>query len=130
MYRAIAHDRKVGSYALTPGDVARMALVQSAAGADAVLGSPGRWTLGFMGAAATPRGVAPAAVVAVSPEAFGHTGNGGSYGFADPGCDASFAYVMNGMSMAMGLSPTGQALADAFYASLGYERSDVLWVKP
>jgi CubicO group peptidase (beta-lactamase class C family) len=130
MYRAIGHDRKVGRFALTSGDLARMTSIQSAGGADAVLGSPGRWTLGFFKAAATPRGVTPAAVVALSDDAFGHTGNGGSYGFADPGCDASLAYVMNGMSMAMGLSPTGQALADAFYASLGYERADHLWVRP
>ncbi|HEX4906587.1 MAG TPA: serine hydrolase domain-containing protein [Acidimicrobiales bacterium] len=130
MYRAIVHDRKVGRYALTSGDVVRMASIQSAGSSDAVLGSPGRWTLGFFRAAATPRGVTPAAVVALSDDAFGHTGNGGSYGFADPGCDASFAYVMSQMSMAMGLSPTGQALADAFYSSLGYERAEHLWVRP
>ena len=130
LYRAIVHDRQVGRYALSSADVARMSSVQSAGGSDAVLGSPGRWTLGFFKAAGTPRGVSPAAVVALSDEAFGHTGNGGSYGFADPGCDASFAYVMNQMSMAMGLSPTGQALADALYRSLGYERAGHLWVRP
>ena len=130
MYRAIAHDRKVGRYALTSADIAAMSSVQSAGSSDAVLGSPGRWTLGFFKAAGTPRGVTPAAVVAVSDDAFGHTGNGGSYGFADPGCDASLAYVMNQMSMEMGLSTTGQALADAFYASLGYERAGHLWMRP
>ena len=130
MYRAIVHDRQVGRYHLEPEDVARMASVQSAGGADAVLSSPGRWTLGFLKAGASPRGVEPATVIAVSDDAFGHTGNGGSYGFADPGCDASFAYVMNQMSTAMGLTPTGQALADAFYRSLGYRRtSGDLWVR-
>jgi CubicO group peptidase (beta-lactamase class C family) len=130
MYRAIVHDRAVGRFTLQPEDVARMSSVQSAGMSDAVLSSPGRWTLGFTKAAATPSGARPEAVISVSDEAFGHTGNGGSYGFADPGCDASFAYVMNQMSMAMGLSPTGQALADAFYRSIGYRRANGhLWVR-
>ena len=45
----------------------------------------------------------------------GHQGFGGSIGFADPGCDLSFAYVMNQMAADQGLAPKGQKLVDAVY---------------
>jgi CubicO group peptidase (beta-lactamase class C family) len=130
MYRAIVHDRRVGRFALGAEDIARMGAVQSAGGEDAVLGSPGRWTLGFLKGGATPAGVEPPTLVSLSEEAFGHTGNGGSIGFADPGCDMSFGYVMNQMSAAMGLGPTGQSLVDATYRALGYRRDRYhTWVR-
>jgi CubicO group peptidase (beta-lactamase class C family) len=130
MYRAIVHDRRVGRFALDSEDIARMGAVQSAACEDAVLASPGRWTLGFLKAGSTPAGVDPPSVVSLSEEAFGHTGNGGSIGFADPGCDMSFGYVMNQMSAAMGLGPTGQSLVDAAYRALGYRRGKYhTWVR-
>ena len=130
MYRAIVHDRRVGRFALGAEDIARMGAVQSAGGEDAVLGSPGRWTLGFLKGGATPAGVEPPTLVSLSEEAFGHTGNGGSIGFADPGCAMSFGYVMNQMSAAMGLGPTGQSLVDATYRALGYRRAKYhTWVR-
>jgi CubicO group peptidase (beta-lactamase class C family) len=130
MYRAIVHDRQIGRYALDAEDIARMGAVQSAGGEDAVLASPGRWTLGYLKGGSTPAGVEPAVVVSLSEEAFGHTGNGGSIGFADPGCDMSFGYVMNQMSAAMGLGPTGQSLVDASYRALGYRRARYqTWVR-
>jgi CubicO group peptidase (beta-lactamase class C family) len=107
-----------------------MGAVQSAGSMDAVLSAPGRWTLGFMKAGWTPRGVSPEVIVSLSDDAFGHTGNGGSIGFADPGCGMSFGYVMNQMSAAMGLGPTGQSLVDATYRALGYRRTKHhLWVR-
>lgn len=130
MYRAIVHDRRIGRYVLAPEDIAQMSAVQSAATMDAVLSSPGRWTLGFLKAGWTPRSVEPPSVIALSEEAFGHTGNGGSIGFADPGCDLSFAYVMNQMDAAMGLGPTCQSLVDATYRALGYQRDKYhLWTR-
>jgi CubicO group peptidase (beta-lactamase class C family) len=130
MYRAIVHDRQVGRFTLDVEDIARMGAVQSASAEDAVLASPGRWTLGFLKAGATPAGVEPPTLVSLSEEAFGHTGNGGSIGFADPGCDMSFGYVMNQMSAAMGLGPTGQSLVDATYRALGYRRAKYhTWVR-
>jgi len=130
MYRAIVHDRRIGRFTLDAEDIARMGAVQSAGGEDAVLASPGRWTLGFLKSGATPAGVEPPTLVSLSEEAFGHTGNGGSIGFADPGCDMSFGYVMNQMSAAMGLGPTGQALVDATYRALGYRRARYqMWVR-
>ena len=130
MYRAIVHDRVLGRFTLEPEDVARMGAVASAGGEDASLSSPGRWTLGFLKAGSSPVGVEPRLVVALSEEAFGHTGNGGSIGFADPGADLSFGYVMNQMQADMGLAPTGQSLVDAVYRSLGYRRTKYdLWVR-
>ena len=131
MYRAIVHDRAIGRFRLDDDDLVRMGAVQSALTEDAVLLGPGRWTLGFHKRAATPAGVAPAARVVLSEDAFGHTGFGGSIGFADPGCDMSFAYVMNQMGLDMGLGPTGQSLVDATYRSLGYHRSKYgdAWVR-
>jgi CubicO group peptidase (beta-lactamase class C family) len=131
MYRAVVHDRRIGDTEIPPEHLALMASVQSAGGMDATLSSPGRWTLGFLKAGSAPRGVEPPSTIALSDDAFGHTGNGGSFGFADPGCDASFAFVMNQMSMSMGLTPTGQALVDALYRALGYQRrTGDLWVRP
>jgi CubicO group peptidase (beta-lactamase class C family) len=130
MYRAIVHDSRVGRFALDAEDIARMGAVQSAGSEDAVLASPGRWTLGFLKGGATPAGVEPPTVISLSEEAFGHTGNGGSIGFADPGSDMSFGYVMNQMSAAMGLGPTGQSLVDATYRALGYRRGKYqTWVR-
>ncbi len=130
LYRAIVHDRVIGRYALDDEDVAQMGAVQSAGSMDAVLSAPGRWTLGFMKAGWTARGVDPEVVVSLSDAAFGHTGNGGSIGFADPSCDLSVGYVMNQMSAAMGLGPTGQSLVDAVYRALGYRRAKHhLWVR-
>jgi hypothetical protein len=42
----------------------------------------------------------------------------------------SFGYVMNQMSAAMGLGPTGQSLVDATYRALGYRRARYhTWVR-
>jgi CubicO group peptidase (beta-lactamase class C family) len=130
LYRAIVHDRVIGRFTLEPEDIARMGAVQSAGSHDAVLTAPGRWTLGFLKAGASPKGVVPPIRSVLSEEAFGHTGHGGSIGFADPGCDMSFAYVMNQMRADMGLGPTGQSLVDATYRTLGYRlRKYDLWVR-
>lgn len=123
MYRAIVHDRRIGRFALDAEDLNLMGAVQSASTEDAVTFGPGRWTLGFHKGGSSPRGTEPAVRVSLSEDAFGHTGFGGSIGFADPGCDLSFAYVMNQMAADMGLAPKGQELVDAVYRTLGYQRS-------
>jgi len=51
--------------------------------------------------------------------AFGHTGWGGSYGFADPAARIGFAYVTNRMlGFDDGIDPRRKALIDAVYQSL------------
>jgi CubicO group peptidase (beta-lactamase class C family) len=120
MYRAVVHDGRVGGVGFDAADIVRMGAVQSATIDDDVLFAPGRWTLGFHKGAVTPEGVLPPARVVLSEDAFGHTGHGGSIGFADTGCDMSFGYTMNQMDPDLGLSATGQSLVDATYRALGY----------
>jgi CubicO group peptidase (beta-lactamase class C family) len=129
MYAAVAHDREIGRVRFEYDDIVRMGAVQSATTEDAMLFAPGRWTLGFQKGAVTPRGVEPPARVVLSEDAFGHSGHGGSIGFADPVAGFSFAYVMNQMDPELGLSAKGQSLIDAAYRALGYEGRYGAWVR-
>jgi CubicO group peptidase (beta-lactamase class C family) len=52
-------------------------------------------------------------------EAFGHSGIGGSIGFADPKARLSFGYAMNRHGSGAGLNERGQRLVDAAYRSVG-----------
>jgi CubicO group peptidase (beta-lactamase class C family) len=129
MYAAVAHDCEIGRVRFEYDDIVRMGAVQSATTEDAMLFCPGRWTLGFQKGAVTPRGVEPPARVVLSEDAFGHSGHGGSIGFADPVAGLSFAYVMNQMDPELGLSAKGQSLIDAAYRALGYEGRYGAWVR-
>jgi CubicO group peptidase (beta-lactamase class C family) len=131
MYRAIVKGGAIGRFQIGRDDIARMGSIQSAVGEDQVLFGPGRWTFGFHTGAVTPRRVRPPTSVVLGPSAFGHTGFGGSIGFADPDADLSFAYVMNQMRADMGLAETGQSLVDATYRALGFHRSKYgdMWVR-
>ncbi|MFN2617316.1 MAG: serine hydrolase domain-containing protein, partial [Thermoleophilaceae bacterium] len=53
-----------------------------------------------------------------SQRAFGHPGAGGSFGFADPERQVSFAYVMNRMGFRIVDDPREKALRDALYGCL------------
>ena len=48
----------------------------------------------------------------------GHSGAGGSLGFADPDAGIGFGYVMNQMSAGLGADPRWKPMIDAVYASL------------
>jgi CubicO group peptidase (beta-lactamase class C family) len=50
---------------------------------------------------------------------FGHTGAGGSYGFADPENDLAVGYVMNNMSAGVTADPRSRRLVGACYESVG-----------
>ncbi len=69
---------------------------------------PVRRALGFM----KPHGFAPQA----SDGAYGHGGQGGSLGFADPELLLGFGYVPN--PMVLGQDERGRRLIEAMYASL------------
>jgi CubicO group peptidase (beta-lactamase class C family) len=56
----------------------------------------------------------------LSEEAFGHSGLGGSIGFADPRARMSFGYAMNKHGAGVGLNDRGQSLIDTAYRSLGF----------
>lgn len=53
-----------------------------------------------------------------NPRTFGHSGAGGSIGFADPDAGIGFGYVMNQMSAGLGADPRWKPMIDAVYASL------------
>ena len=73
---------------------------------------PTKFGLGFqIGTAAEPIGP--------NPRAFGHSGMGGSFGFADPEAQIGFGYAMNRMENGMFLiGPRATALMNAVFASL------------
>ena len=123
MYAPLACGGKLkGVQLVTPDILARMALVSSATGRDAVLVMPSRFALGFMKSMDNRRGRAGARDSAViSADAFGHVGAGGSFGFADPRAEMSFGYTMNRMGAGMLLTDRGQSLVDATYRALGYQ---------
>jgi CubicO group peptidase (beta-lactamase class C family) len=50
---------------------------------------------------------------------FGHTGAGGSYGFADPENSLAVGYVMNKMSTGMTADPRSRPLIRACYKAVG-----------
>ena len=52
---------------------------------------------------------------------FGHTGAGGSYGFADPESKVAVGYVMNKMSSGVVGDPRSRRLITAVYAAIGVE---------
>lgn len=76
---------------------------------DQVLGMRARWAAGFL------RNVH--GIYGPGNAAFGHSGWGGSFGFADPERGWSMAYVMNRMGNQLIGDPRNTALVDALYRS-------------
>ncbi|PZR31482.1 serine hydrolase domain-containing protein [Caulobacter segnis] len=79
-------------------------------GRDLVLDLFARWGAGFL--------VNSEQLYGPNPEAFGHSGWGGSFAFADPKAGIAMAYTMNQMSQLLRGDPRGVALIDAVYGAL------------
>ncbi|MFS8095972.1 beta-lactamase family protein [Lentzea alba] len=93
-------------------------------GFDAVVGVPSRFGLGFQKQVDnTYLPPNDAEGLLMPEEAFGHTGMGGSLGFADPRARLSFGYAMNKQGPGLALNSRGQSLVDAVYSSLGYRQT-------
>jgi CubicO group peptidase (beta-lactamase class C family) len=61
----------------------------------------------------------PSTLMAVGgPGGFGHAGAGGSLGWADPGADLAFGYVMNRMDLGLAGDVRSFSLAEACYAAI------------
>jgi CubicO group peptidase (beta-lactamase class C family) len=111
--------------------IARMAAVSSSSAQDASLLLPTRFSLGYVKSVDNRRvSPTPDDSVLLSEEAFGHSGVGGSIGFADPKARMSFGYAMNRMGAGAGINARPQSLVDAAYRSLGYTtNAPGSWIK-
>jgi CubicO group peptidase (beta-lactamase class C family) len=95
---------------LSPAQVERC-YAEEANGIDTVLSVPMRFGLGY-------RLTQPAAPYGPNPHTFGHTGAGGSLGFADPDARIGFAYTMNQMGSQILLDSRVSVLLDALYSAV------------
>jgi CubicO group peptidase (beta-lactamase class C family) len=80
------------------------------AGTDLVKAVFTRWGAGYW--------LNPGELYGPNLEAFGHSGWGGSFGFADPVAGLAFAYTMNRMSAQFDADPRRKSLISAVYAAL------------
>ena len=97
---------------LSPEGVAAAA-AHAVSADDLVLGFPVKRALGFI--ISLPGGRYE---WGPNPNAYGHSGAGGSIGLADPDAKIGFGYVMNQMSAGLGADPRWAPMIDAVYASL------------
>jgi CubicO group peptidase (beta-lactamase class C family) len=110
-YAAVACGGAVDGVALCRSEtLARASTVQSS-GVDLVLQFPIHWGLGYIVNAGKE-------IYGPNPHSFGHTGYGGSFGFADPDARVSVGYAMNRMAATLAGEPRGAALVQAIYECL------------
>ena len=102
---------ELGLDAATVEELTRFPLPPSYGWFDEVLKVPTAFSLGF----ARPLGPFR---FGTSQRAFGHPGAGGSFAFADPDRDVSFAYVMNRLGFYLNDDPREKALREAVYRAL------------
>ncbi len=89
---------------LNPSTI-EMATTEQSEGTDRVLLVSSRFGLGFM--------LHSPFSAMLAPTSFGHSGAGGSLGFADPASGVAFAYVMNRMQQNLGGDPRPLGLVNA-----------------
>jgi CubicO group peptidase (beta-lactamase class C family) len=94
---------------LEPETIERATAMQSD-GTDVVLGRPMRYGLGFS--------ISPTLNVEAGPDAFGHSGAGGSLGLADASHHLGFGYVMNRMKLGLNIDRRPANLVRAAYACM------------
>ncbi|OHD06272.1 serine hydrolase domain-containing protein [Sphingopyxis sp. RIFCSPHIGHO2_12_FULL_65_19] len=79
-------------------------------GVDLVLGMPAQWAAGFL--------VNSDGIYGPNKAAFGHSGWGGSFAFADPHAKLAMSYTMNRMGTMLRDDPRDVALINAAYACI------------
>jgi CubicO group peptidase (beta-lactamase class C family) len=113
VYGALACSGQVDGVRVLSRESIGQARTEQANGPDAVLfGWPTRFGLGF---ALPPEG---AGFGSASATAFGHPGDGGSIGFADPDAHVGFGYVVNQLHAGMPPDPRAVRLIEALYGAL------------
>jgi CubicO group peptidase (beta-lactamase class C family) len=111
VYAALARGGELDGVRLcAPATLARAATVH-ASGPDKVLLLPMHWGLGYVVNA-------DRALYGPNAGSYGHTGYGGSFGFADPDGKLGMGYAMNRMAATLAGEPRGAALVAAAYACL------------
>ncbi|MGW6933267.1 serine hydrolase domain-containing protein [Lentzea sp. NPDC054927] len=128
MYRPLALGGTYNGVRLVEESQIPQMSITAVSGQDAVVGVPSRFSLGFQKQVNNSHLPPNDAEGLQMPEdAFGHTGMGGSLGFADPKARISFGYTMNKQGPGLALNSRGQSLVDALYRSLGYHQSNGTW---
>jgi CubicO group peptidase (beta-lactamase class C family) len=113
VYSSLACGGAIDGVHVLSQDAIDRARVEQRHGLDHVIPiMPTKFGLGFqIGTEAEPIGP--------NPRAFGHSGAGGSFGFADPEAGVGFGYAMNRMETGLFLiGPRATALMNAVFASL------------
>lgn len=113
IYAAMAQGGELDGTRLLSSDGVAAAAAHAVSADDLVLGFPVKRALGFI--ISLPGGRYE---WGPNPNAYGHSGAGGSIGFADPDAEIGFGYVMNQMSAGLGADPRWAPMIDAVYASL------------
>lgn len=112
VYGALARGGELEDVRVLGASAIESAIVEQSDGLDAVLLLPSRFGMGFML-------TQPELQLGPNEHAFGHSGLGGSLGFADPDAKLGFGYTMNKMIVSADLvDPRWPAMFDAVYGSL------------
>jgi CubicO group peptidase (beta-lactamase class C family) len=88
IFSALANGGQIDDVQLLSPELIKQAIAISADGIDALMSRPTRFGLGFML-------TMPERPLGPNPRTFGHYGNAGLLGFADPDANLSFCYTMN-----------------------------------
>jgi CubicO group peptidase (beta-lactamase class C family) len=111
VYAALACGGSLDGVTLCRPETLERASSVAAAGPDQVLQMSMSWGLGYVVNAGKD-------IYGPNPRSYGHTGFGGSFGFADPDARVAVGYAMSRMAATLVNEPRGTALIGALYASL------------
>ncbi len=112
-----------GRRLLSEATIARISQAQPPSRHDVVLGIPTAFNQGFTTSWCQGEWH-PGQGFCLGASAFGHSGMGGSVGFADPANHVAFGYVMNRLNGLPSLDERAQGLIDAVYRSIGLSSRD------
>lgn len=107
LYGALATEGRLDGQQWVSTGALLAATRQRFEGCDAVLGVPASWAAGYL--------LNADGIYGPNATAFGHSGWGGSFAFADPEQGWGFAYVMNQMGTQLRGDPRNTALLTALY---------------
>lgn len=112
-YDLLASGGALSGVALLSADTLERAVAVRIAGPDRVLGLDMEWAAGFLRNR-------DAVIYGPHPAAYGHSGFGGSFGFADPRAGLGVGYAMNQMGANLAGDPRTLRLVGSLYAALTF----------